>query len=192
MAETNVDTKHAKVIVIRATLDWFTPVWRDIAVSDNQTLITLHRAIQRAFQWDVDHLYAFFMSGREWDCQDSLSYSEPTSLREEGASHPNERSAHVKLRALHLRTGQKIAYVYDYGDNLSVNLVVRKISDAALDIKCPRVIALRGFSPPEENYHEGYTRRINKELKKGQPKIIKLDSKTETEILRQWSDIPEK
>jgi hypothetical protein len=127
-----MNTKHAKIIVIRATLDWFTPVWRDIVVSDNQTLITLHMAIQRAFQWDDDHLYSFFMSGCEWDSQESMSYCEPTSLREEGVSHPNERSANVKLSALRLRIDQKIAYVYDYGDNLSVNLVVRKISDAVV------------------------------------------------------------
>lgn len=133
-----MNTKPAKIIVIRATLDWFTPVWRDIEVSDNQTLITLHRAIQRAFQWDDDHLYSFFMSGREWGSQDSMSYSEPTSLREEGVSHPNERSANVKLSALRLRTDQKIAYVYDSGDNLSVNLVARKISDAVVDNQCPR------------------------------------------------------
>jgi hypothetical protein len=39
-------------------------VTRVIAMLDDQTLEDLHAAIQRAFGWDNDHLYAFFLSGR--------------------------------------------------------------------------------------------------------------------------------
>ena len=34
---------------------------------DNQTLHSLHLAIQDAFEFDNDHLYSFFMSGKAWD-----------------------------------------------------------------------------------------------------------------------------
>jgi hypothetical protein len=42
-------------------------VWRKIELSGDQTLEELHFAIQDAYDWDADHLYSFFMSGRAWD-----------------------------------------------------------------------------------------------------------------------------
>ena len=45
-------------------------VWRKIEMRATQTLDDLHAAIQDAFEFDSDHLYSFFMSGRAWD-QDS-------------------------------------------------------------------------------------------------------------------------
>ncbi len=43
--------------------------WRKIEMRANQTLHRLHLAIQDAFEFDNDHLYAFFMSGNAWDQQ---------------------------------------------------------------------------------------------------------------------------
>lgn len=42
-------------------------VWRKIEMLDSQTLAELHLAIQDAFDFDRDHLYSFFMSGKAWD-----------------------------------------------------------------------------------------------------------------------------
>jgi hypothetical protein len=42
-------------------------VWRKIEMRADQTLEELHRAIQHAYDWDGDHLYSFFMSGKAWD-----------------------------------------------------------------------------------------------------------------------------
>ena len=42
-------------------------VWRKIELTGDQTLEDLHFAIQDAFDFDADHLYSFFMSGRAWD-----------------------------------------------------------------------------------------------------------------------------
>jgi hypothetical protein len=41
--------------------------WRKIELRADQTLHDLHLAIQEAFEWDNDHLYAFYMSGKAWD-----------------------------------------------------------------------------------------------------------------------------
>ncbi len=41
--------------------------WRKIELRADQTLHDLHLAIQDAFEWGNDHLYAFFMSGKAWD-----------------------------------------------------------------------------------------------------------------------------
>lgn len=42
-------------------------VWRKIEIGAAQTLEQLHDAIQDAFEFDNDHLYSFFMSGKAWD-----------------------------------------------------------------------------------------------------------------------------
>ena len=41
--------------------------WRKLELRADQTLHDLHLAIQNAFEWDNDHLYAFYMSGKAWD-----------------------------------------------------------------------------------------------------------------------------
>jgi len=41
--------------------------WRKIEMRADQTLEDLHFAIQDAYEWDSDHLYSFFMSGKAWD-----------------------------------------------------------------------------------------------------------------------------
>ncbi len=41
--------------------------WRKIEIRADQTLEDLHFAIQKAYRWDGDHLYSFFMSGQAWD-----------------------------------------------------------------------------------------------------------------------------
>src|SRR5262249_11331930 len=42
-------------------------MYRTIAVQSEQTLEDLHHAIQRAIEWDDDHLYAFFVNGKLHD-----------------------------------------------------------------------------------------------------------------------------
>ncbi len=49
--------------------------WRKLELSAEQTLEDLHFAIQDAFDWDADHMYSFFMSGKAWDA--STEYQGP-------------------------------------------------------------------------------------------------------------------
>ena len=53
-------------------------VWRKIEMRADQTLEELHFAIQRAYEWDCDHLYSFFMSGKAWD--ESTEYRLPEGV----------------------------------------------------------------------------------------------------------------
>jgi hypothetical protein len=50
--------------------------WRKLELRADQTLHDLHLAIQDAFEWDNDHLYAFFMSGKAWDSKSEYSLPE--------------------------------------------------------------------------------------------------------------------
>ncbi len=42
-------------------------VWRKLELPAEATLENLHNAIQAAYDFDNDHLYSFFMSGKAWD-----------------------------------------------------------------------------------------------------------------------------
>ncbi len=53
-------------------------VWRKVELTADQTLEDLHFAIQDAFDFDADHLYSFFMSGRAWDA--STEYMLPEGI----------------------------------------------------------------------------------------------------------------
>jgi hypothetical protein len=44
-------------------------VHRTIDIDASSTLDALHSAIQRAFEYDDDHAYAFFMNGHFWDLE---------------------------------------------------------------------------------------------------------------------------
>jgi len=53
--------------VFHVSLPGYGRVWRKIEMPPDQTLEDLHFAIQHAFNFDADHLYSFFMSGKAWD-----------------------------------------------------------------------------------------------------------------------------
>jgi len=50
-------------------------VWRKLELVAEATLEDLHVAIQSAYDFDADHLYSFFMSGKPWDS--ATEYSLP-------------------------------------------------------------------------------------------------------------------
>ena len=59
--------REMKTYTFHVSIPGFGRVWRKIEMEANQTLEDLHYAIQAAFEFDEDHLYSFFMSGRAWD-----------------------------------------------------------------------------------------------------------------------------
>lgn len=116
-------------------------VWRTIDVLSNQTLEDLHYAIQDAFGWDDDHLYAFFLSGKAWDR--STEY-----IRPEGCG-PGARSALVRLDRLGLRPRQRFLYIFDFGDELRHDIQVDKADLPPDGGVYPRIVEVHGQAPPQ-------------------------------------------
>jgi hypothetical protein len=122
-------------------LAWKKSVWRRIDVRGDQTLHDLHRAIQRAFDWDDDHLYAFFLSGKAWDSQ-----SEYASPFGDGRS-----ASRYRLEQLPLRPGQQFLYIFDFGDELRHLVKLEAITPGAVqaDAQYPRITESHGESEPQ-------------------------------------------
>jgi len=133
------------VFVFRARLVGVRGVRRRVAVRGDQTLAHLHGALQEAFGWADDHLYAFWLDGVHWSRR-GVEFTDPGHARELG--DPSTRSARVRLGDLGLEPGQKIAYVFDFGDEWRVELTVARV-DADDGGIYPRLLESTGEAPPQ-------------------------------------------
>jgi Plasmid pRiA4b ORF-3-like protein len=112
-----------------------------VAVGSHQHLTALHDVIQRAFGWLDDHLYSFWLDGRFWGDRDT-EFTSPI-VPDEGP-----RTADVPIIELDLAVGARMAYIFDFGDDWRVQIVLTEIheSDGGL---YPRVLDQTGAAPPQ-------------------------------------------
>jgi len=94
-------------------------IWRQIEIKGSQSLHDLHEAIFDSFGLEPDHLYAFYLSNKFWD--KNTEYAHPAA-----ESRPANR---IKLNRLNLNIRQKIAYVYDFGDECRFEVELVAIHD---------------------------------------------------------------
>lgn len=128
-------------------------VRRRLGIRSDQTLVDLHYALQGAFGWDDDHLYAFWPGDEFWP-RGGTEYVHPFSLGYEPLAGcfegpaPRKRTADTRLDHLRLRRGQKLAYLSDFGDEWRVQLM---LSDIRADDgeRGPRVLDSVGEAPPQ-------------------------------------------
>lgn len=137
----------ATVYRFKVSLAWQKEVWRTVDIRSDQTLEDLHHAIQDAFDWDDDHLYAFFLSGKAWDA--STEYVRPETRR------PGERSSRVRLDRLGLRPRKRFLYIFDFGDGLRHEIRVEKVGLPPDGGDYPRIVEEHGEPPSQYYYTEG-------------------------------------
>jgi Plasmid pRiA4b ORF-3-like protein len=141
-----------RVFVLRADLIGFPEVRRTIGIREDQTLEDVHRALQAAFGWDDDHLYSFWLKGKFW-AEDGSEYTHPFHAEQPNplggfALGPPPKSSAVAVRRLKLETGQRIAYLFDFGDEWRVTLTVREVrGDDGRPY--PRLLESLGDAPPQ-------------------------------------------
>ncbi|MDX6683084.1 MAG: hypothetical protein QOG94_3123 [Solirubrobacteraceae bacterium] len=135
--------------VFDAELVGFRGVRRVIAVRDDLTLVDLHYALQSAFDWDDDHLYAFWLDGRFWTSGQE-AFTRPCAAGDVPLA-PAGRSAAVRLDGLGLGQGRRIAYVFDFGDEWRVRLRVKQVS-ADDGHPSPRLLSSVGVAPPQYSH----------------------------------------
>jgi hypothetical protein len=135
--------------VFDAELVGFRGVRRVIAVRDDLTLVDLHYALQSAFGWDDDHLYAFWLDGRFWTSGDE-HFTRPCAVGDPPGA-PASRSAAVRLDRLGLAEGRRIAYVFDFGDEWRVRLRVQQVADDDGQ-PSPRLLGAVGVAPPQYSH----------------------------------------
>jgi hypothetical protein len=143
-----------QVYVHRAQLEGRKGVRRTIAIRSDQTFIDLHLALHDAFEWGDDHLFAFWPGGEFWPCG-GVEYTHPLHLALDPfagwdlpRSGPERTSAERRLDRARLTKGDKIAYLFDFGDESRVRLAVRDVlaDDGG---PYPRLLESVGDAPPQ-------------------------------------------
>lgn len=118
-------------------------LWRRIEISSNHTLLDLHNSIQRAYGFDDDHLYSFFMDGK----RRSKGFNSPYD--EEG---PYVDDVHIG--ELGLFVGQNILYLFDYGTEWHFRVKLEEIRREGSKPKKPKVIEEKGKAPDQYSYYD--------------------------------------
>lgn len=121
----------------KIALDADRDIWRRIELRGDQTLHDLHDAIQEAFGWDDDHLYAFFLSGKAWD--NATMYESPYARE-------GRNAAAYRLEQLPLAPKRKLLYIFDFGDSWEHTITLEAISPGAVepDTNYPRIAERHG------------------------------------------------
>lgn len=127
-----------QTFVVRVSLG---SIWRTIALSSEHTLDDLHYHVQQAYSFDNDHLYAFYMDGKRYSRK---AYGDP---RADGCAPYADDAA---LGELDLFVGQRILYLFDFGDEWLFDVDLLEIRDTPHK-GSPRLLEKRGESP--EQYH---------------------------------------
>lgn len=114
-------------------------LWRRIEMSANHTLLDLHHSIQKAYEFDDDHLYSFFMDGKPW------SYEKFTSPYDDEGPYVDE----VRIGELKLFIGQKILYIFDYSTEWHFLVDVEVIHTEGDQPREPKIIEAKGKAPAQ-------------------------------------------
>ena len=112
---------------------------RAVRMNQEDTLHDLHVMIQEAFQFDDDHLYAFYVG------HGSLQQTY-VSGRAENWDEP--LAEETKLGSLRLKKGHKFSYLFDFGDEWWFEIKVLKILDER--VEKPEII--RSEKPAPKQY----------------------------------------
>jgi shikimate kinase len=112
-------------------------IWRRIELSSDHTLLDLHNSIQRAYGFDDDHLYSFFMDGK------MPSDEVFTSPNDDTGPHVDV----VRIGDLELTVEQNILYLFDYGDMWRFLVELEEIRTEGIKPGNPMIIESKGKSP---------------------------------------------
>ncbi|MGM0366592.1 MAG: IS1096 element passenger TnpR family protein [Actinomycetota bacterium] len=115
-------------------------IWRKIRIAHYHSLEDLHFAIQEAFDFDHDHLYAFYVGGNQ------RTGKAICGVEVEEEDWTADRAAIADLK---LFKGQKFFYLFDFGDEWWFELKLVDIDQKSPFPPRPEIIAQKGKSPQQ-------------------------------------------
>jgi hypothetical protein len=141
-------------------------VWRRIRVRSDVTLQQLHELIQIVMDWDDEHLYQFRRG------KDIFEPPSPDTFM------PAYGVEAVQLRDLLYKPKGKLGYLYDWGDNWEMQIVLEQIGPFHKDSPAVELLDVNGAAPPENcGGIPGFLKLLH---------ILKDPSDDEYQIMRDW------
>jgi hypothetical protein len=134
-----VSQKQKKLVYrFKAALKYNPRIWREVEILGGQTLDDLNRALVSAFNHDFDHLAGFWklvprLGGRKVRYREvDLGTVDPLGGGDGAA---------VRIAAIGLKEGDRLKYVFDFGDWIEHTLTLEAIQPAEEGVKYPREVA---------------------------------------------------
>ncbi|MBK8026619.1 MAG: Uma2 family endonuclease [Chloroflexi bacterium] len=128
--------------VLKVTLDDITPpIWRRLLVSGDTDLLHLHMFIQVAMPWENYHLFSFTAGGIEYSVPNPAVGPNPLRVRDLRA---------VTLKDVVKSTGQRLDYLYDFGDTWKHTIKVEEIRTTFSSDVLPSCTKGKRNGPPED------------------------------------------
>ena len=123
------------------------PLWRRFEIRSDASLWTLHRVLQGALDWYDGHLYRFALGHPfDWDSELFLCDYDVQEGEDEGT--PVEE---VRLDETLQAPGQRLDYLYDYGDSWLLKIVLEQSRLALPDDPIARCTGGKRAAPPEDS-----------------------------------------
>ncbi len=120
--------------------------WREIECPGSLTLGDLAGTILRAFEFDDDHLWSFYLSGKAWDARTEYALIANSGLF---GKRPPKLAGKHKLRDIPLPK-KEFLFLFDYGDEWHFGVTLTQTSDTLTSGgRYPRVVASQGNPPPQ-------------------------------------------
>ncbi|HEU0042600.1 MAG TPA: plasmid pRiA4b ORF-3 family protein, partial [Jiangellaceae bacterium] len=133
---------------IRADLqDADPPIWRLLELRSDLFLNEVHDIIQVAFGWTDSHLHGFASGGGFFD-RDADRYLCPFDVDEGEVGVPEQQ---VRLDEVLVSVGDHLGYVYDYGDNWMLTIVLEAVLPSGPDGLSAMCIDGSGAGPPDDS-----------------------------------------
>ncbi|MET9296706.1 plasmid pRiA4b ORF-3 family protein [Streptomyces sp. NPDC003077] len=112
------------------------PIWRRLEVPSGITLRELHDVIQAAFGWEDYHMWSFDSGSARYGIADQgLGLRSATSKQ---------------LGQIATRSGDRLLYTYDFGDNWEHDILVENITAPEPGTAYPHCLTGRRAAPPED------------------------------------------
>ncbi len=115
------------------------PIWRRFQVTDDYRLDRFHQVIQIVMGWWNAHLHEFDIFGQRY----GMHMPHIMDSFDEG-----EDETKYHLKDFKLKAGEKMDYLYDFGDSWEHQLLVEEVSPGTLN--APMCLKGKGACPPED------------------------------------------
>jgi hypothetical protein len=134
-----------KIYRFRILLDNANNVFRDIEISADDTFLSLHGYILKAFAFSGKEMASFYLSNEEWDKGEEIALMD--------FSEPGQSVVHsmtdTYLNDMLFEAGEKVLYLYDFLRMWIWYVELVEVSDAVKAITYPRIVLAVGDSPKE-------------------------------------------
>src|SRR5690349_19932427 len=134
---------------LRVDLDDAEPaVWRTLAIRSDIRLDLLHKVLQAAYGWTDSHLHRFAIGGDPLG-PDSEVFLCPYDV--EDGDDEGTPEGDVRLDETVQLPGDVLRYVYDYGDEWALTLVLEEVLPRGADDGAALCLGGHGPSPLEDS-----------------------------------------